>query len=119
MSPIKKKDIQKSAPPLHKRNMMPRRPMTRRYKQIFLGHCYSCNNFGHKALNCKAYGKLYFYKKNAPSNNPKERNHNPFASLQTYDIECYKWNNHGHVAIEYKLMTPTGRGTGTNFQDKK
>ena len=43
---------------------MPRRPMPSRYQQIFLGHLYSYNKFGHKALNCKAYGKVRDYKKN-------------------------------------------------------
>ena len=38
--------------------------MPSRYQQIFLGHLYSYNNFGHKALNCKAYGKVRDYKKN-------------------------------------------------------
>jgi hypothetical protein len=28
-----------------------------RYQTIFLGLCYSCNNFGHKAINFKAYEK--------------------------------------------------------------
>ena len=59
--------------------------MTNRYQQIFLGQCYSCNNFCHKALKCKAYGKVHGYKKDAPSK-PKERNHNHFESLQRYDI---------------------------------
>jgi hypothetical protein len=30
---------------------------TLRYQTIFLGLCYSCNNFGHKAINCRAYAK--------------------------------------------------------------
>ena len=25
------------------------------YQTLFLGHCFSCNNFGHKARDCKAY----------------------------------------------------------------
>ena len=44
--------------------MIPRRPMPSRYQQIVLGHCYSCNKFGHKSLNCKSYGKVQDYKKN-------------------------------------------------------
>ena len=35
----------------NRNNITPKRP--NRYLQIFLGHCYSCNNFGHKALNCR------------------------------------------------------------------
>ena len=93
--------------------------MTSRYQHIFFGHCYSCNNFGHKALNCRAYGKLRAYKKNASSNKPKGRNHNFFAPLQRYDIECYKCNNHGHIARYCKLMTPTKKAATKEFQDKK
>ena len=65
---------------------MPRRPMTSRYQQIFLGHCYSCNNFGHKALNCGAYGKFREYKKNASSNKTEVRNHNFF---RVFGRKCY------------------------------
>jgi hypothetical protein len=31
-----------------------RRYPTPRYQTIFIGLCYSCNNFGHKAVNCRA-----------------------------------------------------------------
>ena len=82
---------------------MSNRPMTNRYQHIFLGHCYSCNNFGHKALKCRAYGKVYEYKKDTSSNKPKGRNHNWFGTLQRYEIECYKCNNFGHMARECKL----------------
>jgi hypothetical protein len=101
--------------------MVPRRSMASRYQHIFLGHYYSCNNFGHKALNYKAYGKVHFHKKNTSNNYPKERkgNHNSFAPLQSYDIECYKCNNHGHITRECKLMTPTENNTGKRFQDKE
>ena len=67
-----------------------------------MGHCYSCNNFGHKSLKCRAYGKVHEYKKDAPSK-PKEINHNHFGSLQRYDIECYKCDNFGHMDKECKL----------------
>ena len=79
-----------------------KRETTNIYQQIFFGHCYSCNNFGHKALKCRAYGKVHEYKKDAPSK-PKEINHNHFGSLQIYDIECYKCNNFGHMDRECKL----------------
>ena len=76
--------------------------MTNRYQQIFLGHSYSCNNFGHKALKCKAYGKAYEYKKDT-SSKPKGRNHNRFGPLQRYDLECYKCNNFWHMSRECKI----------------
>jgi hypothetical protein len=31
-----------------------RRSSTPRYQTIFFGLCYACNNFGHKAVNCRA-----------------------------------------------------------------
>ena len=56
MDPIGKKDNKKSAPSSHNKyrtNIMPRRPMTSKYKNIFISHYYSCNNFGHMARECK------------------------------------------------------------------
>ena len=56
MDSIGKKDSHKCAPSSHNKdrtNMMPRRPITSRYKHIFISHCYSCNNFGHMARECK------------------------------------------------------------------
>ena len=47
----KKKERKKFTPFLQRTDMMPRRTMTSRNQHIFLGHCYSCNNFGHKSLN--------------------------------------------------------------------
>ena len=73
-SQIKKEESKKSAPSSHDKdrtNVVPRRPMTSRYQQIFFGHFYSCNNFGHKSLNCRAYGKFRDYKKNASRNKQK------------------------------------------------
>ena len=93
--------------------------MTSIYQQIFFGHCYSCNNFVHKSLNCKSYEKFRDYKKNASSNKPKVRNHKFFAPLQRYDIEGYKCNNHGHIERDCKLMTPIEKDVTKEFQDKK
>ena len=30
-------------------------PPIRRYQIFFFGLCYSCNNYGHKAIDCRAY----------------------------------------------------------------
>ena len=52
--------------------MMPKKPMTSRHQQLFLENCYTCNNFGHIARNCKlmvpiekgSTSQICFYKKN-------------------------------------------------------
>ena len=84
----------------NRNNIAPKRP--NRYLQIFLGHCYACNNFGHKALNCRTERKVSEYKKKS-SNNISKGNKNLFTLLQKYDIECYKCNNHGHMERDCKL----------------
>ena len=104
MSSIEKEESKKSTPHFHnknKTNMMPRKPLLKRYQKIFLGHCYSCNNFGHKALDCKAYQKhnqQYSYNNSNPSDNPRSKSYNSFAPLQKYDVEFHKCNNYGHIA---------------------
>jgi hypothetical protein len=30
-----------------------------RYESIFHGHCYSCNEYGHKAFECRSYERRY------------------------------------------------------------
>ena len=118
--PIKKEENNKSTISSHNKDrtsVIPRLPIKSRYQHIFFCYFYYCNNFGHKALNCKAYGKFCDYKKNASSNKPKVRNHNFFAPLQRYDIECYKCNNPGHIARDCKLMTPTKKVAEKEFQD--
>ena len=105
-SPVKKEESKKYVSSFHdkdKNNEVSKRPMTNRYQQTFLGHCYSCNNFGLKALKCRAYGKIHDYKKDAYSNKPKYINHNHFGPFQRYDIECYKCTNFGHMDRECKL----------------
>ena len=32
-----------------------RRPPMPRYQNLFFGLCYTCNNYGHKAINCRTY----------------------------------------------------------------
>ena len=119
---MKKEESKKSSPSSYDKNRtneLSKIPMTNRYQHIFLGHCYACNNFGHKALNCRALRKFQEYKKNSPSDKPKGSNHNHFTLLQIYDLECYKCNNYGHIARNCKLMTPTKKIVASKFQDKK
>ena len=58
-----------------------------------------------------------FYKKNVTRINPKGRNYNYFAALQSYSIECYKCGNQGHIARNCKIVSPID--DTSKFQDKK
>jgi hypothetical protein len=88
----------KSTPPTKEKkdkwNIMDRRTPPKRYQHIFLGYFYSCNNFGHKAVRCKAYGKSYIHINNkkykSNKNNLKNRSYNSFSPLQMFNIECKK-----------------------------
>ena len=97
--------------------MIPRRPMTSRYQQIFLGHCYSCNNFGHKALDCKAYEKVNDYQKNFRKTKSSHQNSTHIKNLRRYENEnshykkkyqkeffgyCHCFHKFGHKAADYR-----------------
>jgi hypothetical protein len=89
-----------------------RRSSTPRYQTIFLGLCYSCNNFGHKVVNCRANTKninnYEGYTRNGYSRRSHEaqsRSYNIFESLST-EVECYKCNNFGHMAKDCRLIVP-------------
>jgi hypothetical protein len=67
---------------------------TTRYQTIFFGLCYACNNFGHKAVNCRANNRNnnYFesHTQRGYSRRPSEtqrRSYNRFESLST-EVEC-------------------------------
>jgi hypothetical protein len=75
-------------------------------KYLFIGYCYSCNNFGHKEVHCKAYGQynninVQIYKNNR--DNTEKRNYNSFSPLQNFNIECKKCNKWGHKTKECRL----------------
>jgi hypothetical protein len=76
-----------------KKNTVTRRTPPNIYQHIFLGYFYSCNNFGHKEIHCKAYRKynaknVQRYKKN--KNNAEKRNYNSFYPLQDYNVTSAK-----------------------------
>jgi hypothetical protein len=77
---------------------------TPKYQIIFFGLCYACNNFGHKAVNCRANNRnnnnFESHTQRGYSRRPSEtqiRIYNRFESLST-EVECYKCKNFGHVA---------------------
>ena len=71
---------------------MHKRPMTSRHQQLFLGICYTCNNFGDITRNCKLKAHVekgitsqtYFYEKNGTRSNQGGRKYNSFTPLQSY-----------------------------------
>jgi hypothetical protein len=90
-----------------RRVVPPRRPFTNRYQNIFLGYCFSCNNFGHKAIDCKSYTRSdhvrdinkgsykttkndYVSNKTRSSHGFVDRNYNLFSPILDYNVECYK-----------------------------
>jgi hypothetical protein len=110
----------------YRRNTTPRRTPPKRYQQLFLGYCFSCHNFGHKALDCKAYRKNYHksvqgygHKNNKSSRNQRSRNYNSFSPLQDYNIECYKCNNYGHKASNCRLSKDSMKTSISNSQEEK
>jgi hypothetical protein len=65
-----------------------RRPFSPRYQSFFRGYYFSCNNFGHKAIDCRAYTR-----------NTQERNRGIYNN-----VECYKFHNYGHIAQDCRSM---------------
>jgi hypothetical protein len=82
------------------------------YQTICFVLCYACNNFGHKAVNCRANNRnnnnFEIHTQIGYSRRPSEtqrRSCNRFESLST-EVECYKCNNFGHVAKNCKMEIP-------------
>jgi hypothetical protein len=89
-----------------RRVVLPRRPFTTRYQNLFLGYCFSCNNFGHKAIDCRSYARSdhvkvrnicsyetskddYVTNKTRRSHGFVITNYNSIASLLDYNVESY------------------------------
>ena len=84
-----------------RRSASQRRSFTSRYQRFFYGHFFNCANFGHKAVNCKAYAKnrsnYVGYLNSSYSRKSYEtynRNQKNFCSLRN-EVEIYKCNNFG------------------------
>jgi hypothetical protein len=101
-----------------KKNTITRRNPPNKY--LFIGYCYSCNNFGHKAVHCKVYGQynhrnVQRYKNN--KYNTEKRNYNSFSPLQNFNIECQKCNNYGHKASECRLPKYSMKASISNIKE--
>jgi hypothetical protein len=100
---------------ISRRVVLPRRHFTNCYQNIFLGYCFSCNNFGHKAIYCGAYegsdhvrdinrgsyktsNDDYVSNKNRISHGFSNINYNSFSPILDCNNECFKCNKYGHIA---------------------
>jgi hypothetical protein len=59
------------------------------YESLFYGHYFICTNFGHKDVDCRAYGRNF-----------QEIN----AYVSPHNIEYYKFHNYGHIALDCRSM---------------
>jgi hypothetical protein len=75
-----------------KRDVPPRRPFTTRYQNLFLGYCFSCNNFSHKTLYCRDYTK---------SDNVRNRNRGPYKTLKDDYVMKKNKSSHGFANRNY------------------
>jgi len=74
-------DQQKTMKDEYKIFATPRIPSIPRYQNTFLGICYSCNNFGHKAIDCRSYDKVVHMRRRGFQN-----------------VQCYTCHNYGHIS---------------------
>lgn len=113
-----------------RRHTPSRRPAISRYQSFFSSLCYACNNYGHKAIDCRTYTRYinewgrnryenskYQAKENyiRKSQLASRRNYNRFGALN-YDIECYRCHNFGHIAKNYRSRLT---GPSNLFKERK
>ena len=89
-----------------------RRYSTPAYQTMFFGLCYACNNFGHKAMSCKANNrKINNFESHTQKGYPRRPSetqrisYNMFESLST-GVECYKCNKFGHISKYFIMKVP-------------
>ena len=89
-----------------------KRPLMPKYKVFFCVLCYTCNNYGHKVIYCRAYAQnRNTWRRNSYENSryqfegnyvrkphvSLDRTYNIFGALN-YEIECNKCHNFGRIA---------------------
>jgi hypothetical protein len=86
-----------------RRNTSQIRSFSPRYQSLFYGYCFTCNKFGHKVVDCRAYGRK-----------GQERN----VYVDPYNIECYKYHNYGHITCDCRSMMDTSMKENTDIRCK-
>jgi hypothetical protein len=87
-----------------KRTTSQRGSLASRYQSFFPGYCFTCNNFGHKVVDCRAYGR-----------NVQARD----VYVPPYNIECYKCHNYGHIAHDCRSMMESSLKENIDIRYKK
>jgi hypothetical protein len=71
---------------------------TIKYQMSLFGYYYSCNGFGHKAMDCiKNIRGSYIRDNKRNTHGFSRRNYNSFSPLLNYNIICYNCNNYGNT----------------------
>ena len=110
-----KRSIQKSLPKDIKGEnwlRMPtsqRRPLIPKYQSIFLGTCFSCNNFGHKATNCKLSSNKRPHNSSKVDHVRHERNENYFG-LNLEFFKCHKFSHKDEDCRSNIMLTQRNEG---------
>jgi hypothetical protein len=71
------------------RSILERGSFSSQYQSFFYGYCFTCSNFRHKVVDCRAYGR-----------NSLARD----VYVAPYNIESYKCHNYGHIAHDCRSM---------------
>ena len=79
-----------------------RRNQTFKYEKCFNGYCFSCNQFGHKALDCKHYPRRSVERNQTPR---YEKNFNGY---------CFSCNQFGHKALNCRIHARRSVGSPNN-----
>jgi hypothetical protein len=87
-----------------KRTASQRGLLASRFQSFFPGDCFTYNNFAHKAVDCRAYGR-----------NVQARD----VYVPPYNIECYKCHNYGNVSCDCRSMMKPSMKENTDISQKK
>ena len=105
-----------------------RRYFSPMYQSFFYGYCFTCNNFGHRAIDYKACGRKVQARNggvhmnyNAECYNYHNYEHmeRDCRSAMNHNVEWYKWKNYGHKAHDCIIMIKSSIKENTSITYKK
>jgi hypothetical protein len=80
-----------------RRVVPPRRPFTTRYQNLFLGYCFSCNNFVHITIDCRDYTR---------SDHVRNINRGPYKTSKHDYVRNKTISYHGFANKKYNSFSP-------------